>query len=94
MDRLHRESKKIKKSIHKVLNRGSTLKVAINSLNVKKIELKKYLKTLYPSFEFYKETDLYRISQEVYKSEKKFKKLDRAKKIFKKKITKNLPKVC
>ena len=62
MNRLHRESKKIKKSIHKVLNRGSTLKVAINSLNVKKLDLKKYLKTIYPSFEFYKETELYRIS--------------------------------
>ena len=71
MDRLHRESKKIKKSFHKVLNRGSTLKVAINSLNVKKNEFKKYLKTLYPSFEFYKETFFYKISLKRFKRKKK-----------------------
>ena len=76
MDRLHRESKKIKKSIHKVLNRESTLRVAINSqngnqlLDIKKIELKKYLKTLYPSFEFYKETEYYIIGLERFKREK------------------------
>ena len=71
MDRLHKESKKIKKSFHKVLNRGSTLKVAINSLNVKKLDLKKYLKTLYPSFEFYKETLFYKISLKRFKRKKK-----------------------